>query len=94
MPAMWITMMPEHSYLGVSGDGIIKNHRYHGENPGFLEIKCSFSLDKIQVTQKTIADIATEQGKVNAVFYSSSSFQWSLPRESLTKQFFSFLLDN
>ena len=54
-------MMPEHSYLGVSGDRIIKNHRYHGENPGVLEIKCPFSLDKIQVTQKTIADIATEQ---------------------------------
>ena len=87
-------MMPEHSYLGVSGDRIIKNHRYHGENPGVLEIKCPFSLDKIQVTQKTIADIATEQGKVNAVFYNSSSFQWPLPRESLTKQFFSFLLDN
>ena len=52
--------MPEHSYLGASGDGIIKNHRYHGENPDVLEIKCPFSLDKIQVTQKTIADIATE----------------------------------
>ena len=30
------------------------------ENPGVLEIKCPFSLDKIQVTQKTIADNATE----------------------------------
>ena len=47
-------------YLGASGDGIIKNLRYHGENPGVLEIKCPFSLDKIQVTQKTIAEIATE----------------------------------
>ena len=52
--------MHEHSYLGASGDEIIKNQSYHGENPGVLEIKCPFSLDKIQVTQKTIADIATE----------------------------------
>ena len=44
-----------------SGDGIIKNHHYHGENPGVLEIKCPFwLLDKIQVTQKTTADITTE----------------------------------
>ena len=55
-----LTLMPEHSYLGASGDGIIKKHCYYGENPGVLEIKCPFSLDKIQVTQKTTADIATE----------------------------------
>ena len=52
--------MPEHSYLGASGDGIITNHHYHVENPGVLEIKCPFSLDKIKVTQKTKVDKATE----------------------------------
>ena len=55
-----LTLMHEHSYLGASGDRIIKNHRYHGENPGVLEIKCPFSVDKVQVTQRTPADIAKE----------------------------------
>ena len=44
-----LILMPVHFYLGASGDGIIKNHCYHGESPGALEIKCPFSLDRIQV---------------------------------------------
>ena len=34
-----LTLMPAHSYLAASTDGIIRNHKHHNEDgPGVLEI--------------------------------------------------------
>ena len=46
-----LTLMPKHSYLGASGDGIIKNH-HNGENQGFLEILCPSPWTKFKSHRK------------------------------------------
>ena len=45
-------IMPAHSYLGASADGMIRNHKHHNDGPGVLEIKCPFSINKASVTRK------------------------------------------
>ena len=38
-----LTLMPQHSYIGASGDGVISGHRHHSDK-GVLEIKCPYSI--------------------------------------------------
>ena len=52
-----LTLMPSHSYLGASADGIIA-HADRPSNPGVLEIKCPFSVHGESVRTMTPLDIA------------------------------------
>ena len=52
-----LTLLPCHSYLGASSDGLILNHRYH-EDKGFLEIKCPYSIEKNPIYNLPLMDIA------------------------------------
>ena len=52
-----LTLLPCHSYLGASSDGLILNHRYH-EDKGVLEIKCPYSIEKNPTYNLPLMDIA------------------------------------
>ena len=52
-----LTLLPCHSYLGASSDGLILNHRYH-EDKGVLEIKCPYSVEKNPTYNLPLMDIA------------------------------------
>ena len=52
-----LTLMPSHSYLGASADGII-THADRPSNPGVLEIKCPFSVHGESVRTMPPLDIA------------------------------------
>ena len=54
-----LTLLPSHSFLGASADGLILNHRHHSDTSGVLEIKCPFSINKKSVTNCTPHMIAT-----------------------------------
>ena len=56
-----LTLMPAHSYLGASTDGIIRNHKHHNEHgPGVLGIKYPFSINKTPVTRRNSGNLAKE----------------------------------
>ena len=57
-----LTLLPSHSYMGASSDGLIINHRHHKDN-GVLEIKCPFSIDKSTVHHLTPMEIAQRHPK-------------------------------
>ena len=42
------TLLPTHSYMRASSDGLLINHPYHKDN-GVFEIKCYFSIDNSTV---------------------------------------------
>lgn len=52
-----LSLLPEHSFLGASADGIITNHKHH-DSPGVLEIKCPFSVMKSIIVKMTPFQIA------------------------------------
>ena len=52
-----LTLLPYHSYLGASSDGVILNHRYHREK-GVLEIKCPYSIEKNPIYNLPLIEIA------------------------------------
>ena len=57
-----LTLLPSHSYMGTSSDGLIVNHRYHKDN-GVLEIKCPFSVEKSEVHHLAPIEIAQRYPK-------------------------------
>ena len=44
-----LTLLPHHSYLGASSDGVILNHRYHRER-GFWKSSVRIQLKRIPFT--------------------------------------------
>ena len=59
MTSCGLTLLPSHSYLGASADGIIIDPQCPTE-PGVLEIKCPVSVDGESVLALAPADIAAK----------------------------------
>ena len=52
-----LTLLPYHSYLGASSDGVILNHHYHSDK-GVLEIKYPYSIEKNPIYNQPLIKIA------------------------------------
>ena len=57
-----LTLLSSHSYMGASSDGLNINHHYHKDN-GVLEIKCPFSIAKLEVHHLAPIEIARRYSK-------------------------------